>query len=493
MSYGSSREGDVITYVPQEERGGAGDHMPPAEMGTIRRWLWLYSHELGQNFTLVLLIAIVYQLGSAILIGLRGIKPTLMSGLSSDLLPQILGGLGAVAFAVAMQSFIVAELAQVVWLRRPDKIKVRLMSSASGWWWIMLVTLILIGLVDLFLLFLTITGQNNLSSALQKASQDQMSGATYVLMVFLHLLTALRCASVMRTSTNEENRREIEEHLKAIADEILIDAGESTRAKARMVWETLSVDPRQLLPIQSSVLALISQQHPNLVPPRLGGDSWAYDFRGNTFAALPPDLHQALVQNRGRANSSGSSRRGVVGDGSSSSDFGGRGGSSSNEQNYMWQMHPKELAEEISFNLDTYGKPRFVDVTDPQAPRYPTRRVDFNAVLYDDETPGSLTDQAQAPRFGSGSSGPLSALPGAASGKNNAPLSQMPGFNPNGLPPREMALFAAYLTSVVYPQVNGGSAFPQLPNLSIFQVFEELELLWYYRQWQQQQVPPTQR
>ena len=37
---------------------------------------------------------------------------------------------------------------------------------------------------------------------------------------------------------------------------------------------------------------------------------------------------------------------------------------------HLWGMGPEELAQVVSFNLQTYGKPRFVDFTVPEEPLY---------------------------------------------------------------------------------------------------------------------------
>jgi hypothetical protein len=63
------------------------------------------------------------------------------------------------------------------------------------------------------------------------------------------------------------------------------------------------------------------------------------------------------------------------------------------------------------------------------------------------------------------------------------------GAGPNfitSLTPTEKALFGSYLTHTVFPHVHG-SKFPQgVPDLSIFEVFDQVELQWYYRYWKKQ-------
>jgi hypothetical protein len=56
----------------------------------------------------------------------------------------------------------------------------------------------------------------------------------------------------------------------------------------------------------------------------------------------------------------------------------------------------------------------------------------------------------------------------------------------SSLTPTEKALFGSYLTHTVFPHVHG-SKFPQgVPDLSIFEVFDQVELQWYYRYWKKQ-------
>src|SRR5205823_8018963 len=99
-----------------------------------------------------------------------------------------------------------------------------------------------------------------------------------------------------RTNPDQDIRRKIVERLNAIAGEMLVEAGERLRARAVRVWLKLSANPLRLIPLHNSVLDLLSQTHPDMVPPHLSGDSWAYDFDSNTFAVLPPDVHQPLVR-----------------------------------------------------------------------------------------------------------------------------------------------------------------------------------------------------
>lgn len=451
----------VITYVPKE----AENEQPASDMGTIRRGLWMYTHKLGLNFSLVLLLSLSYQAFVAVFIALNGMKTLpFFSGLNpKDNLQQFIGNAAAILIAVIIQGLIIAEMAQVVWLRHPDRLKVRLMSG-SVWWWIMLIALIFTIVIDFFLLFLSITSRSNLADAWQSVLRNQMTGFTILLLSILNFLTLLRCAAVMRTSTSDEIRKEVEERLNAIAEEIMIDAGDSARAKAAKVWRNLSVNPQRFIPIHDSVIKLVSQNHPSLVPPQIGGDAWAYDFTGNTFAALPPDVHQALLQNRYRMTHETKAQL------------------NEDENQLMWKLPPSDLAEMINYNLTTYGKPRFVDATEPENPKFLTRPIQVSALGFEQQANINPTlQQAPAPV--------TQPLPLASS---NVPQTTQPMALVDkvtfvsGLTPTEKALFGSYLTHTVFPHVHG-QKFPQgVPDLSIFEVFDNVELQWYYRYWKKQ-------
>ncbi len=465
----------VITYIPKEAQDS---EEPSSDMGTIRRGLWMYTHKLGLNFSLVLLLALAYQAFVAVFIALNGMKtvPIFANISKTDNTQQIIANVAAILMAGIIQGLIIAEMAQVVWLRHPDRLKVRLMSG-SIWWWIMLVALIATIVFDFFLLFLSITGKDNLGEAWQWVIKNQMTGFTIALLAIMNFLTLLRCASVMRTSTSEEIRREVEERLNAISEEILIDAGDSARAKAAQVWKKLSVNPQRFVPIHDSVLNLISSNHPNLVPPQLGGDTWAYDFTGNTFAAIPPDVHQALLQNRYRVSRE------------SKAPF------ETDDNQLLWKLPPVDMAEMIGFNMETYGKPRFVDITEPESPKFLTRPVEFGAFGVNQTTtgtpapPASVAAQMPIQPMANPAQPMMSNLQTQAMPAAQQMVVAAPVAGPNfaaGLTPTEKALFGSYLTHTVFPHVHG-SKFPQgVPDLSIFEVFDAIELQWYYRYWKKQ-------
>ncbi len=441
----------VITYAPQDTEA---EERPASDMGTIRRGLWIYTHKLGLNFSLVLFLALCYQAFMAVFIGMNGVitLPIFKSLRTSDNTAiVVLGNLIAILVAGVIQGLIIAEMAQVVWLRHPDRLKVRLMSG-SIWWWIMLVALILTIGIDFLLLFLSITGAETLAAAWQASLRYQMNGLTILLLAILNFLTLLRCASVMRTSTSEEIRKEVEARLKAIAEEILIDAGDSARQKASKVWKKLSVDPQRFVPIHDSVLNLISSQHPNMVPPELGGSTWAYDFSGNTFAALPADLHQALLQNRYRATNNPRTHL------------------QSEENQMLWKLPPTDMAEMIGYNLDTYGQPKFVDITEPDQPKFMSKPIDMTSLGFQTNHGPLQTVSTQS-----------LAQPTDMSQSQVTPVLPMSSII-GTLQPMEKALFSVYLSNVVFPAVHHTN-FPAGSSINIFDVFDEVDLQYYFRFW----------
>ncbi|NWJ96326.1 MAG: hypothetical protein HXX20_11125, partial [Chloroflexi bacterium] len=118
------------------------------------------------------------------------------------------------------------------------------------------------------------------------------------------------------------------------------------------------------------------------------------------------------------------------------------------------QAGPDDLAGLVGFNLETFGKPGFVDMTDPEQPRFVTRPMNMGVV-------GNL--------------------PAPATITNSLPIPATGDFV-SSLSPRERALYASYLAGTVFPVLHK-SDFQNLPGVSIFEVFEPLELQWYYREW----------
>ena len=493
----------VITYMPQSQlqqgeviptaaapantriiEQTAAIEQPTPGMGKLGRGLWVYTHQLGLNFTLVLLLALCYQGFMAVLIGLHGmvtLPPFVGMTTSDNTVVKVLGNVLAVLAAGVIQALLIAEMAQVVWLRRPDKLKVRLMSG-SIWWWVMLVALTLTVGIDFLLLFLSITSQDNLVAAWQVVVRNQLVGLTNLMLAVINLLTILRCASVMRTSTSAEIRRDVEEHLEGIANEMLLDAGESAKRKAMKVWDNLSINPLDLLPLQNSVFQSVRAQHPDLFPAelqRVRGGHWGYDLESNTFAALPADVHGALLRNRQRVSEQF---------GSNLNNMSSGGGGRSRAASKAWGLSPADQAEMIGYKLQENGDPNFVNATQPDAVRYLSAPLDFDDLRAFEERNGNGNGNGNgnkaATRVGeeSGYQGQPGVSRVGASAAGSGVAAAGGQFEVQTLPPLEQAMFATYLTNTVYPSVSG-SAFPTNTNINIFSVFGAEDLDYYYRTW----------
>jgi hypothetical protein len=128
----------------------------------------------------------------------------------------------------------------------------------------------------------------------------------------------------------------------------------------------------------------------------------------------------------------------------------------------------------IIFYIETYGQPRFIDITNPQNPQLLTRPVALGA-------PGINPASSQV----TGGS-PDSALQPGAAHRQAGPPSPVQSFVAS-LTSAEKALFGSYLTHTVFPHIHQGSRFPQgVPDMSIFEVFDSVKLQWYYRYWKKQ-------
>jgi len=434
-----SKVGQVITYVPQYQQQTEG---PDPDMGFARRAVWMYTHKLGQEFSLVLMLSLGYQFLVAIFLGVRAIRGLpLLSWLPGDTAWQAIGFAAALVAGFFVQALIVSEAAQVVWIRRTDRLKVRLMSG-SVWWWFHLLVLIVSVILDFLMLFMAITGTTDLGRGWKGAQANQMTFIATILFTVLNLLTLLRCASVMRTSTSEENRREVEEQMRAIADEILLDAGEGTRLAAQQAWKVLGSNPRRFLPLHESVMNLIRDQHPDFFPDQLGGDTWGYDQDGNTFAALPPDVHQALLKGRSQSNRF-----------------------SDPDQRQMWSLPPSDQARIIDYNLGLYGKPRFVNLADLDNPEFAYTPADFKAFTSGEEV-----------EAGAGVAGLTTATPNAATTLFADKVSFL-----TALSDLEKVQFAGYLKSSVYPSLH--KAEWTEANVPIWNVFDLVDLQYIFKQW----------
>ena len=65
---------NVISYIPEQTVD-----KPAAEMGLVRRGLWVYVNRLGLDFSLVLLVSLGYQIFVAVLIALKSLKYVVLS------------------------------------------------------------------------------------------------------------------------------------------------------------------------------------------------------------------------------------------------------------------------------------------------------------------------------------------------------------------------------------------------------------------------------
>lgn len=337
-------EGEVLYYAPSSHHHSGGEEEDVMELGHLRRAAYFYTNKLGQNFTLVLALSLAYQCFIGIFVGVRAIRylPVLSWLPQDNAALNLVGLVAGVILGVLFQLLIIAESAQFAWIYRPDRLKNQLMQSSS-WWWLIGLVLLGVTLVDFLMIFMGITGTVNLGDSWNRTLTDNMTLIVNSLIMALTLLTLLRCAVVMRTTTVEQNKKLVEEQIQTIAEELFLGSGEATKKQAQAVWRKLNVDPSRFIPLQEAVIAQIAVSHPHLLNPQLGGDTWAYDFTGNTFVALPPDLHQALAAGRRRALKS-----------------------SQSEMHELWSLTPQELAYTIAYNLQTLGKPRVVDATDPE-------------------------------------------------------------------------------------------------------------------------------
>jgi hypothetical protein len=334
-----SRTGQVITYAPDTETDD-----PARDLRGLRLGLYMYTQKWGLNYSFVLLISSLFQGFIGVFIGLKGWR-IFFNGLPADAPWQVFASVASIAIGLLFQVGLIAEGAQVVWLRRTDKIKIRL-EQDSGWWRALVVVLVILVAFDFVLLYFAVTGARDLTRAWNISSVDQLTWVSTFALLFMNLITLLRCASVMNTSTTELNRLAVEERTKAIAEELFIDAGDATRLEAQRVWKQLGTNPRKFLPLQNAVIGQLHKSHPDFFPADLGGDTWCFDFDSNTFTALTPDLYNSLLGAKRNSKALGGSAEAI------------------------WSMGPEELSEAISMNLKMNGQPRFVDMTVPDEPLY---------------------------------------------------------------------------------------------------------------------------
>ncbi|NWJ98187.1 MAG: hypothetical protein HXX20_20725 [Chloroflexi bacterium] len=454
----SQSNNKVITYVPQS------DDDATAEMGTLRRSLYLYTNRLGLNYSLVLGMSLAYQGSVALFIGIRAIRNLpVLNWIPTDSVPlQVIALLAAIIAGMFIQGLLIAEAAQIVWLRRTDRLKTRL-EKESFWWWVMLFLLLITLSGDFTLVFFAVTGTTDLAPAWAASKVNMLTFITNGILMLLNLLTLLRSASVMRTSTSEINRKEVEERLKAIADEILLEAGDATRLEAQQVWKKLSADPRKFLPLQKAVLDKIREQHPDFFPASLGGDTWAYGINNNSFAALPPHLHQALIA--GRANSSRFTDR---------------------DSAHLWNLAPDDLAELIGINLQTYGSPRFINAIDPEQPEFAyTPPADFSTAFQTPSRPAASNSGSNPPRplnTGRVIATAAPTIPTVINPANQEFADKESFLQALEQQPAVKLRFAQYLINNAAAKKLGGSQFVSGQGVTVFDLFDLLEIQFYYRQ-----------
>jgi hypothetical protein len=454
-------EGEVITYVPESYASQVQDE---ARLGRLGRVAHFYTNRLGQEFTMVLGLSLAYQGFIGIFVGLRAIRylPVLSWLPLDNSFLNMLACSGGVLLGLLFQLLLIGEGAQIAWVYRPDRLKNQLMQT-SRWWWLIGLVLGVVVILDFLMIFMGITGTVNLLDGWHKTTTDNMTLIVNILIMALTLLTLLRCSVVMRTTTVEYNRKLVREQLETIAEELFLGSGEATRKQAEQIWKQLNVDPARFVPLQEAVINQIATSHPEMFPPRLGGDTWAYDFNGNSFVALPPDLHQALSAGRGHT------RR-----------------FSNQEQARLWSLGPSDLSDVISFNLEQMGKPRMVDATRPEAgPEYIFHRPNLTAMV------GQQPQQQREEEERAGGS------TGGSSGQEAGTLGKMGGITPGidplttafadvesfweAVPKQHKVKFSNFLQNLAYPQLRK-ERFNPLAGVLIYEEFTVNELRFLYEQ-----------
>ncbi len=102
----------------------------------------------------------------------------------------------------------------------------------------------------------------------------------------------------------------------------------------------------------------------------------------------------------------------------------------------------------IEYNLDSYGQPKIVDMTEPEKPKYLNTPVNLCQV--------------------SNESNPT------------------PGVSWKNASGREKVLFASYLARKIYPETYG-EEYMQVAGTDIFEMFDEDELQYYFKRWKKNQ------
>jgi hypothetical protein len=490
-------EGRIITYVPRYEAdsffAGNGSPNSSSEMNRLQRAAYFYTDRIGLRHVAVLYLSLSYQGVIALLTGVHSMRYVpLLSSLPKD------GPGGWVALVIYLlcgylfQILLIFELAQVVWPRRPDRLRVRL-ESQSYWWLVWLSLLVLCLGFDVFLVGLSLTGATNFGEALAKASETNLTLVLNSFMMLLNFLTLLRCSMVMRTSTVEQNRQEIEEQLETIASEIMLEAGESTQEAAREVWRSLNINPSKFIPLQDSVLELVASQFPQFFPEGLGGDTWGYDFSSHSMVVLPPDLHQAFSAARGKTDRI-----------------------KEPDLRQLLSLSPPDLAELIQYNLETYGKPRFVDASTPgEPPTFIFDAANLDVITRRDnpaspstnpklKLSGARLTSATANSDGTGVQNSAMSGSGGSSNQANRPGQSQTGERSveeeaaatqqelwEALSTEDKLRFGPFLEQVVYPQLRGGRAFYAGAGIPVWEALSLVELRFFYEQWVQRGRPAS--
>lgn len=438
--------------------------------------LWSLIRKFSVGFNLILLLALVYQIFVAVFIALNGLKtvPLLANGPIPDNTRQFFTNAAAIVLAVVLQALLLAEIYLAIRLRPdasdlPAHLDWQFATTPPGqptpieaetpyrkvWWGVVLAALVVTVGMDLGLLFLSLTGKTTLAAAWQAYQKAPSLGFVFLPLAILDLLT-LWCGAIL-IQTASTRAGDDEDGFKAFAAAFLVGAGGRLRAKVVKVWRRLGVDPLRFIPVNISVMRLLSSKHPELVPPQTAGDNWAYDFTANMFALLPPDVHRALLQNIYRLGK----------DGQDIFDADGN--------RLLWRQPASDIADMIARNLEIYGPPRFVDITNPNRPKILT---DFSALMARPSNSGRSLFRLAAP-------GNQQVV------EDFEPVAASQFVSPNmafvaGLSQDEKALFGSYLTNTVFPHARG-TRYPQgLPDLSIFEAFEIDDMMWYYRYWKKQ-------
>jgi len=455
------------------------------EMGLIRRSLWYFTNRLGLDFALSLLLSLFYQLFVALFIALRGMSnlPIIHSLYNSGLAAQILAVVISVVLSLLIQGLVVAEMAQVVWLRYPERLNIRLMSK-SVWWSIITIALIITLVFDFSLLFMATTEQNNIFQAFSfMITGNQFTGVLVFLLSLLNFLTILRCASVMRTTTVENTGRNLQEYLVGIAQDTLVSASDTVHRQTALLWKSLGVPPDRLIPLHNSVIDFVVATHADKLPQQLPGSAWSYDWKGNRLVMVPPEVHAALLQNTEQFSQP--QLPGADTNKSGGTAHNRPNGSTTNQvpnpSDVFWKMGARQQSELINLNLETLGRPDVVDATDPNHIRY------LNPKLYNPQTNlntkqvNAKTVEEKKPdpsESKNGQSKAGAAKPQPAS-KPNTTLSKLP----QRLSSQEKALFEKYLVEVYEQEYDEEF---DLENDSIFEQFEPEELEEFYAQWKEE-------